>query len=63
MLHLRGGAAFSESRLARLLTRIRDRVPGISALGAAFTHFVDLEGALDAADREILERLLAGNHR
>ena len=58
MLHLRGGAAFSESRLARLLTRIRSRVAQVSALSAAFTHFVDLEGELAAADREILERLL-----
>jgi len=58
MLHLRGGAAFSESRLARLLARIRSRVPQVSALSSTFTHFVDLEGELAAADREILERLL-----
>jgi phosphoribosylformylglycinamidine synthase len=58
MLHLRGGAAFSESRLARLLTRIRSRVPPVSALSAHFTHFVDLEGELDAGEGEILDRLL-----
>ncbi len=58
MLHLRGGAAFSETRLARLLARIRSRVPQVSALGAALVHLVDLEEELDAADREILDRLL-----
>jgi phosphoribosylformylglycinamidine synthase len=58
MLHLRGGAAFSESRLARLLTRIRSRIPQVSALSANLTHFVDLEGELDARGREILDRLL-----
>jgi len=58
MLHLRGGAAFSESRLDRILSRIRSRVPQVSALSADLTHFVDLEGELDAPSREILDRLL-----
>jgi len=58
MLHLRGGPAFSESRLDRLLARIRSRVPGVSALSADLVHFVDLEGELTAGEREILERVL-----
>ncbi len=58
MLHLRGGPAFSESRLARLVTRIRSRVPQVSTLSADLTHFVEVEGGLDGAEREILDRLL-----
>ncbi len=58
MLVLRGGPALSDSRRQRTLARIRRDVPDLRSLEAAFLHFVDLDGTLDAAAQAVLERLL-----
>jgi len=58
MLTLAGAAALSPFRLHRLLETLRVRTPGITALNARFMHFVDIDGALDARERDLLERLL-----
>ena len=59
MLELPGGPAFSAFRLEKLLARARERVPGIQAVEARYWHFVDLEQALDARHREVLDALLS----
>jgi phosphoribosylformylglycinamidine synthase len=58
MLTLPGAAALSPFRLHRLLGTLRARTPGITTLNARFIHFVDIDGVLDAAERDRLERLL-----
>jgi phosphoribosylformylglycinamidine synthase len=58
MLHLRGAAALSPSRLDKLLQNIRAQVPALRGLRAEFAHFASLRAPLDAADQATLERLL-----
>ena len=58
MLHLRGASAVSESRRARLLAQIRERIPAATDLRAEFAHFAQTEGELDSRELEILERIL-----
>ena len=58
MLTLPGAAALSPFRLNRLLDTLRAHTAGITALNARFVHFVDVDGTLDAPERDLLERLL-----
>jgi phosphoribosylformylglycinamidine synthase len=57
-LQLRGPRALSESRLAKLLASLKKADPGVRSVRAEFRYFVESEGALDAAARRVLERLL-----
>ena len=59
ILQLRGPRAASDFRLAKLLAALKKLDPGIGSVGAEYRHFVACEGALDAAARSVLERLLA----
>jgi phosphoribosylformylglycinamidine synthase len=58
MLQWRGARAFSEARLSRLEVKLRDRGCAVRSLAAEFVHFVDVEGELAPAEREVLGRLL-----
>ena len=58
MLLIGGSAALSGFRLAKLLQRLRSRVPEIAGLDAWFVHFVDLERPLTPQQHGVLERLL-----
>jgi len=58
MLRFRGSPALSVFRLERLLTRLREQVPAVTAIYAEFLHVVDLAGPLTSHDQEILTRLL-----
>ncbi|TMG74268.1 MAG: phosphoribosylformylglycinamidine synthase [Betaproteobacteria bacterium] len=59
MLQLRGPRAASEFRLAKLVAQLRKIDPALSALGAEFRHFVELEAPLGASEHALLEALLA----
>jgi len=59
ILQLRGPRAASEFRLAKLVAQLRKIDPALSALGAEFRHFVELEAPLGASERALLEGLLA----
>ncbi len=58
MLTLSGAAALSHFRLNRLLETLRGHTAGITSLNARFEHFVDVDGSLNAPERDLLERLL-----
>jgi phosphoribosylformylglycinamidine synthase len=58
MLAIRGSAALSPFRIAKLLERLRVPFPGITALEATFIHFVDLDRDLTAEERMRLDALL-----
>ena len=58
MIHLDGGAAYSDFRLAKVRARLEPVVPGLAAVNAFHRHFIDIEGVLDAGAREKLESLL-----
>ncbi|HEY0340925.1 MAG TPA: hypothetical protein VGC34_08985, partial [Steroidobacteraceae bacterium] len=58
MLPIPGAPALSAFRIAKLLARLQELVPGVSALESRFMHFADLEHPLAAGEREVLERLL-----
>ena len=58
MIEVAGGAAFTPARLQKRLTALRRANPGIRALTATFTHFVDVEGIPSQKERLLLERLL-----
>jgi phosphoribosylformylglycinamidine synthase len=58
MLEIAGAPAFTPARLQKRLAALRARNPGVTDLAAAFAHFVDIDGALDAEERRLLERLL-----
>ncbi len=58
MLAIRGSAALSPFRIAKLLERLRVPFPGITALEATFVHFVDLDRDLTAEERMRLDALL-----
>jgi phosphoribosylformylglycinamidine synthase len=55
---LRGGAALSAARRARLLERLRQRVPALRAVRAEFAHFAQLDAPVAPQERARLERLL-----
>ena len=58
MIQLRGPAALSAFRLAKLKSLVGAAVPAVRALSARFAHFVDLERGLTAAERVVLDALL-----
>ena len=58
LLQLRGPGALSEFRLAKLLASLQKVDPGVRAVAAEFRHFVEIEGRLDAGERNVLDRLL-----
>ena len=58
ILHLRGGAALSPFRRAKLITTLRERVTSVADVGAEFWHFVEVDDTLDTREREVLERVL-----
>ncbi|WP_339843649.1 phosphoribosylformylglycinamidine synthase [uncultured Halopseudomonas sp.] len=55
---LRGAPALSQFRRDKLLARLQERVPGVSAVYAEFMHFAELREALDETQLEVLERIL-----
>ena len=59
ILRLRGGAALSAFRLAKLLQSVSIAVPRVSRVNSEFWHFVEIDRPLTADDRARLERLLA----
>ena len=54
MLILPGSPALSEFRKDKLL----ESLPGVTALGARFVHFVETSAELDVRARDVLEKLL-----
>ncbi|MFM7708713.1 MAG: phosphoribosylformylglycinamidine synthase, partial [Gammaproteobacteria bacterium] len=58
MLAIRGSAALSPFRIAKLLARLREVEPAIAGVEATFVHLVDLERTLTADERSRLEALL-----
>jgi phosphoribosylformylglycinamidine synthase len=58
MLIINGAPAVSESRLAKLLATLRDRVTHVTGLDARYLHFVDVEREPTASERGVLESLL-----
>ena len=58
MLQLRGAPAFSEARTRRLLAELAECDPAVCWLDARFVHLVDVASRLDAAKRDVLERIL-----
>lgn len=55
---LRGAPAFSEFRLAKLLTTLQELDPKITGVAAYYVHFADVEGELDSTESEVLNKLL-----
>ncbi len=53
-----GGAALSPFRAAALVARLRAVAPAVTGVSARFTHLVASDGALDAAGRDTVTRLL-----
>ncbi len=58
LLTMRGPKALSSFRMEKLLAALREVVPGVQSVDAAFMHFVQLARELDASERNVLERLL-----
>ena len=58
ILQLRGPRALSEFRLAKLVQSLQKIDSGVRSVVAEHRHFVEARGALGAADRDRLERLL-----
>jgi len=58
LLQILGAPALSAFRIAKLLVRLQTREPRITAVKSRYVHFIDLERPLQAAEREVLERLL-----
>jgi phosphoribosylformylglycinamidine synthase len=58
ILKLRGGAALSAFRRAKLESVLRALHPGLSVAAATFWHFVEIERAPTPGEREVLGRLL-----
>ncbi len=57
MLRLRGTAAFSSSRLDKLMAAARQRVPEIQKIVAEFVHFVNVERTLTVDEQALLGTL------
>jgi phosphoribosylformylglycinamidine synthase len=58
ILKLRGGAALSAFRRAKLESVLRALHPGLTVAAATYWHFVETARDLDPVEREVLERLL-----
>jgi phosphoribosylformylglycinamidine synthase len=58
MLILRGAPALSDFRQQKLLARICAVAGDQASLSAEYVHFVETDGELDAAQRQVLDRLL-----
>jgi phosphoribosylformylglycinamidine synthase len=58
VLFLRGAAAFSATRLARITETVRQAVPDLKALAAEHWYFVELDAEPDAAELGRLGNLL-----
>ena len=58
ILTLRGASALSTFRLDKLNARVGALSPGMRVAGAQFLHFVELASEPDAAERDLLARLL-----
>jgi phosphoribosylformylglycinamidine synthase len=58
ILKLRGGAALSAFRRAKLESSLKAVHPSLAVAGSTFWHFVELGRAPDAAARDVLVRLL-----
>ena len=61
VLKLRGGAAFSVTRLARLTQNVQAVLPRLKALAAEHWYFVELKAPLAPADLERLTDLLGAH--
>ena len=59
VLQLRGPRALSEFRLAKLVASLQKLDSGVRSVAAEFRHFVELDAPPAAAERTLLERLLA----
>src|SRR5690554_6041546 len=55
---LRGAPVLSDFRRNKLLARLQQQVPSVSAVYAEFMHFADLTGELTEQDQTVLGRLL-----
>lgn len=58
MLILPGASALSSFRQEKLLLALKSAQTGVTDLSAEFVHFVHLEEALDAHEKELLAKLL-----
>src|SRR5215472_5664670 len=58
MLQIPGAPALSAFRIAKLLSRLQELEPRVTALASRYIHFADIERPLTPAEREVLERLL-----
>ena len=58
MIELSGAIAVSDFRIAKLRPALEALLPGLGAITAQFTHFIDVERDLDASERTLLRRLL-----
>ncbi len=58
MLSLLGAPALSQFRIDRLLNKVREIEPGVTALASRFVHFVDVAEQLGEAQLLLLNRLL-----
>jgi phosphoribosylformylglycinamidine synthase len=61
VLKLRGAAAFSANRLARLTQNVQAALPKLKGLAAEHWYFVELKAPLAAADLERLKDLLGAH--
>ena len=61
VLKLRGGAAFSADRLARLTRNVQAVLPRLKGLAAEHWYFVELDAPLATADLERLKDLLGAH--
>ena len=64
MLQLFGRSAFSEFRLAKLLTSLQSQVSDVIALRSEYRYFIELDGDTDlnSADQSVVETLLEATH-
>ncbi|MEN9704363.1 MAG: hypothetical protein RLZZ393_242, partial [Pseudomonadota bacterium] len=58
MLHISGGPAASDFRLAKLLDQLKSLEPSVRGLGARFLHLVEVDGTLTDAELVVLRALL-----
>src|SRR6476659_6368774 len=58
MIELAGALAVSDFRIAKLRPALEALHPGLGAVTARYIHFVDVERALTAPERALLDRLL-----
>ncbi|MFY9178942.1 MAG: phosphoribosylformylglycinamidine synthase, partial [Venatoribacter sp.] len=58
MLELRGAPALSAFRQSKILAKLQQAVPSVTAVYAEFVHFADTSAALSDKEQEVLARLL-----